>query len=202
MGLKLSVVLGFVVAVVIVIWFTMNRHVPVAVVAMSLPSEEAKFQAAATVLVPERNKAILNYVNKKGRSLAPDYHSVVCTEYIIKVIEDFQPLTKRSKRDIRIITDEDLSVLVEREDDIIKGVQTAFARNNIGSSILNFKEVSPGDFVQFWNTDFSFSWGHCGIVSEIVPGESITMYSSHPVTDGYGIHKFSWPDKVFFARLN
>ncbi|NUQ22986.1 MAG: hypothetical protein HUU34_03470 [Saprospiraceae bacterium] len=70
-----------------------------------------------------------------------------------------------------------------------------------GIEIDKFKDVKPGDFVQFWNLFKDKEYGHCGIVLEIVPNESITVYSSHPVTNGYGKHKFLWPDKIYFARL-
>lgn len=150
--------------------------------------------------VPEKNQLIIAYVEEYGREIAPEYYPVVCTEFLIKVIDHFSPLTKQAKKDIRIITEDDLSDLVEAEADVIKGVQVAFTKAGIGEAIP-VERVSAGDFVQFWDTEFSSAWGHCGIVHQITPGEFISVYSSHPITSGYGIQQFPWPKKVFFARL-
>jgi hypothetical protein len=83
----------------------------------------------------------------------------------------------------------------------MKGVQTALVKNNKGIEIQDSTDVMPGDFVQFWNGFGGSSYGHCGIVSEIRPGESITLYSSHPITDGFGVQKFLWPSRLFVVRL-
>ncbi len=133
--------------------------------------------------------------------LRPLISKTVCTEFVIQVIEAFHPLTKKEKKDIRIITDQPLVDMIERDDAIIKGVYTSLVSGGKGAAVSDPIDVKPGDFVQFWNTVYGSSWGHCGIVKAIVPSESITMYSSHPITNGYGIHTFDWPDKIYFARL-
>lgn len=59
-------------------------------------------------------------------------------------------------------------------------------------------QVLPGDFVQFWTT----TWGHCGIVKEIdVKNKTMSLYSSFPSTNGYGIQRFPIPDHSYFVRL-
>lgn len=103
---------------------------------------------------------------------------------------------------MRIITDKNLVELIENDSACIKGLQTALLLNNKGIAIEQVANVLPGDFVQFWNIYGNKAYGHCGIVHTIKPGKSITVYSSHPVTQGYGIQKFSWPDKAFFGRMN
>jgi hypothetical protein len=152
--------------------------------------------------IPEKNKALLAYVEANGRSVAPDYHEVVCTEFIIKVLDKFQPLTKQEKRDIRIITEDDLTDLINADAAIIKGVQTALVKAGKGIMIDDPNKVLPGDLVQFWDTFYGGAWGHCGIVSQIEPNKTLTLHSSHPFTSGYGIQTFNWPEKVFFVRLN
>lgn len=151
--------------------------------------------------IPVQNIQIINFVETHGQELAPDYEGTVCTEFVIKVIEKFKNLTQEEKQLIRIITTEQLDSLIIMDAPIIKGVQTAIIKGGKGIEIDKFKDVKPGDFVQFWNLFKDKEYGHCGIVLEIVPNESITVYSSHPVTNGYGKHKFLWPDKIYFARL-
>jgi hypothetical protein len=151
--------------------------------------------------LPQKNKDVISFIEASGQSLAPDYNSVVCTEFVIKVIDHFNELTHEERKAVRIITEEDLSKLLEHDSPLMKGVQTALMENNKGVEIKDLNEVRPGDFVQFWNDFQGSCYGHCGIVSEIKAGESITLYSSHPMTDGYGIQKFMWPSKVFFVRL-
>jgi hypothetical protein len=151
--------------------------------------------------LPGLNKRIVDYTLANGPAIAPDYNDVVCTEFVIKVIDHFTPLDKTARKDIRIITEEDLEMLVRTDARVIKGVQTALIESGIGSEV-KWKEVRPGDFVQFWSTSPFGAYGHCGIVESVVPGESLTLYSSHPATNGYGIHRFAWPEKVYFVRLN
>jgi hypothetical protein len=99
------------------------------------------------------------------------------------------------------VTNDDLKDLVDSEAEVIKGVQYALTHNQKGVAILNNAAVMPGDFVQFWNIYNRRAYGHCGIVMAIEPDETLTVYSSHPLTNGFGKQKFLWPDKVFFVRL-
>lgn len=154
-----------------------------------------------SIPIPPKNKEIISFIEKSGRDIAPDYSSVVCTEFVIKVIEHFNQLTNEERKAVRIITNDDLTKLLAQDAAIMKGVQTALLLNKKGIEISVHIDVSPGDFVQFWNIYGNESYGHCGIVASIEPGESITLYSSHPITQGYGIQKFAWPSKVYFARL-
>jgi hypothetical protein len=62
-------------------------------------------------------------------------------------------------------------------------------------------DALPGDFVQFWNVFKGQAYGHCGIVLDIQPNKTITLYSSHPLTGGYGKQAYLWPDKIYFVRL-
>ena len=161
----------------------------------------SKISAPIAQTIPAKNKSIIDYIEKHGQSLAPNYESVVCTEFVIKVLNQFTTLTRNEARGIRIITSEDLVELINTGDPIIKGVQTALIENGKGIAVDNPKSVKPGDFVQFWNLNGGSAYGHCGIVHAINPKHTLTVYSSHPLTNGYGKQEFLWPQKVFFVRL-
>jgi len=188
-GTMLSVVAGL---VVFIDYWTSTHPL-----AFRLPQANASVPAD----VPARNKQVIDFIESQGKALAPTYNEAVCTEFVIHVVEHFVPLTRAEKKAIRIITSEDLKQLIDRDAPVIKGVQTALAATGKGKPIAKFEDVRPGDFVQFWNVYNGSAYGHCGVVLCIDPNESITLYSSHPVTDGFGQHEFSWPDKVFFIRL-
>jgi hypothetical protein len=151
--------------------------------------------------MPARNKQIIKFVEENGEALAPDYKQVVCTEFVIKVIEEFVPLITSEENKIRIITDEDIPAMLVKESPVIKGVHTSLVQANKGVEILQPEDVKPGDFVQFWNSYLGIPYGHCGVVFSVEPYKSIAVYSSHPVTGGYGKQKFLWPDHIFFVRL-
>jgi hypothetical protein len=151
--------------------------------------------------LPVTNREVVEFIQAEGQDLAPTYESVVCTEFVIKVIDQVKPLTKTEKNDIRIITDSQLDSLVEADSPIIKGVQTALLRNNKGIEIKESSEVLPGDFVQFWKVFQGRAYGHCGIVLDIEPNKTLTLYSSHPFTGGYGTQEYLWPEKTYFVRL-
>jgi hypothetical protein len=161
----------------------------------------AVYKTVASPVLPEKNKKLLAYIEQNGRSIAPEYHAVVCTEFVIKVLDNIEHLSKQEKKDIRIITEEDLNELIQNDAAIIKGVQTALVKSGKGVVIDDPSKVLPGDLVQFWDTFYGGAWGHCGIVSSIEPNETLTLHSSHPFTSGYGIQTFNWPEKVFFVRL-
>jgi hypothetical protein len=101
--------------------------------------------------LPVTNQRIVNYIEANGTSLAPDYNKVVCTEFVIQVLQQFSALTKDERTQIRIITDDKLIDLVDRDADVIKGVQQAIVGHAKGIAINSMNDVKPGDFVQFWN---------------------------------------------------
>jgi hypothetical protein len=140
---------------------------PVAVIDKSPEGE-------ALVILPARNREIVRFIESNGKSLAPDYQTVVCTEFVIKVIEEFSPLTSDEKKDVRIITTGKLDELVRGESPLIKGVQSALSKRGKGEVVDRVDEVLPGDFVQFWNIYQGEVYGHCGIVMAIDPDQSIT----------------------------
>jgi len=152
-------------------------------------------------VTPEKNIQIVNFVESHGHVLALNYNETVYTEFVIKVIEKFNKLSQNGKNTIRIITSNNLDSLIRIDDPIIKGVQTALTNEKWGDKVDTFDEVRPGDFVQFWNLYAGKEYGHCGVVLEVNPNESITVYSSHPITNGYGKQKFLCPDKIYFARI-
>jgi hypothetical protein len=151
--------------------------------------------------LPVTNREVVEFIQAEGQFLASTYESAVCTEFMIKVIDKIKPLTRTEKNDIRIITDSQLDSLVEADSPIIKGVQTALLRNNKGIEIKESSEVLPGDFVQFWKVFQGRAYGHCGVVLDIEPNKTLTLYSSHPFTDGYGTQAYLWPEKIYFVRL-
>jgi hypothetical protein len=165
-------------------------------------AEVVTYRPVASPSIPEKNQKLLAYIEANGRTVAPDYREVVCTEFVIKVLDAFEPLTKQEKKDIRIITEDDLTELINADAAIIKGVQTALVKAGKGVVINDPDKVLPGDLVQFWDTFYGGAWGHCGVVSQIDPNKTLTLHSSHPFTGGYGIQTFNWPEKVFFVRLN
>ena len=150
--------------------------------------------------MPPKNKAIITFIEENGARLAPTYEEAVCTEFVIKVVNEFETLSSKEKKGIRIITSDRLDSLVRQEAPIIRGVQSALIESDKGIEIST-QDVMPGDFVQFWNDYYGGVSGHCGIVMEIVPNESLTVYSSHPMTNGFGKQDFLWPDKVYFVRV-
>lgn len=150
------------------------------------------------VAVPLRNKQVIDTIIKYGPSISPTYKQAVCTELIIPIIERFYKLNKSDKSRIRIITDKNIQALLKEDSPIPKGVYFALTEKGIGSKIDTLENVLPGDFVQFW-TD---TWGHCGIVKQIdIERQVMSLYSSFPSTDGYGIQYFSIPKYCFFVRL-
>lgn len=151
--------------------------------------------------IPTKNKEIIHFVEENGIRIAPNYSDVVCTEFVIKVIDKFDPLTNDQKNEIRILTNKNVRELIKNESAIIKGVQTALINANKGTELKYIEDVRPGDFVQFWNVYQGKEYGHCGVVFQIEGNKSLTLYSSHPLTDGFGIQKYLWPDKVYFVRL-
>lgn len=151
--------------------------------------------------VPDLNRKLLEYARKNGSRISPTYEKAVCTEFLIKVIEPFRPLTRKEKNDIRILTKEPLGSLVERNDPVIKGVQTALVSSGKGEIIANPEDVLPGDLVQFWSSWLWYPIGHCGLVVSLQPGKRLTLYSSHPFTNGFGKYAFEWPGKTYFVRL-
>jgi hypothetical protein len=153
-------------------------------------------------VMPLKNLEIIQFVEAHGEQLAPNYKDAVCTEFVIKVIEHFDPLTSADRRKVRIITKKELSDLVVFDSAVIKGVQTALRDSGKGTVIEKAADVRPGDFVQFWSIYLGRAYGHCGIITEVDSGKSVSMFSSHPMTSGFGEQKFSWPDKIYFVRLN
>jgi hypothetical protein len=151
--------------------------------------------------LPTKNKKTIEFIEANGPSLAPSYKVAVCTEFVIKVINKAAPLTKLEKNDIRIITNAALDSLIEAESPIIKGVQTALVKSGKGTEIKESTHVLPGDFVQFWNVFQGEGYGHCGVVLDVNPNKTITLYSSHPFTNGYGKQEYLWPEKIYFVRL-
>ncbi len=152
--------------------------------------------------IPERNLAIIKYAAAVGDSLAPTYNTAVCTEYLIKIIEHFTPLTSKDKRLINIVDADTLIESINADELKIRGVQTALVKSKKGKSIEDPYLVKPGDMVQFWNVFFDEAKGHCGIVLDIEPNRFITLISSSKRTEGHGVQTYYWPEKAYFVRLN
>ena len=150
--------------------------------------------------LPPKNKKIIELLEDKGAAFAPGYKEAVCTEFIISIIEEFDPLTNHEKNDIRIITTKDVGHLIQNDAAVIRGIQAALTYQGKGT-VIKEHEVLPGDFVQFWNIYQGKEYGHCGIVLDINLHKTISLYSSHPLTDGFGKQMYLWPDKLYFVRL-
>lgn len=145
-----------------------------------------------------KNQQVIDTVLKYGPIISSTYKKAVCTELIIQIIERFYKLNKIDKNRIRIITNKDIQTLLTSNSPIPKGVCYALVEKGIGVEVNKIQDVKPGDFVQFWTE----SWGHCGIIKGIDNQKGImTMYSSFPSTNGYGIQHFKIPEYSFFVRL-
>jgi len=156
-----------------------------------------------TTNLPRQNKQILNFIEQQGKRLAPSYDKVVCTEYVINVLENFdEKLSPSDKSKIRIITQGDLKQLVSCEDSIIKGVSFYLSSSGKGIPITDLNDAKSGDFIQFWNIRLGKATGHCGIIRGIDTDMGlISLYSSSPSTDGFGKQIYVLPEKYFIARL-
>ncbi len=149
-------------------------------------------------IIPVKNKKIIQYAIDNGRSISPTYQSAVCTEFVIGVLQNFIPLTNKDKNTIRIITSKSIENMLENNSEELQGVCLALKQNGKGNAV-DIQNVLPGDFVQFW---YSGGWGHCGIVSSIdIENKTMTLHSSYPSTNGYGIQTFDIPERCWFARL-
>ena len=152
-----------------------------------------------TLVIPVKNKNVLDYVKLKGWEISPTYPSAVCTELVIGVLNHFLNLDSLDKSRIRIITTDDVFQLIRDSSDVPKGVYYALIEKGVGIPILKLEDVKPGDFVQFWYE----SWGHCGIVESVdCIKNKMMLHSSFPSTNGYGIQQFEIPSYCFFVRLN
>lgn len=154
-----------------------------------------------TASTPELNRRILRYVEANGSTIAPTYQSAVCTQFLVKVLENFTPLTKAERKSINIVTSESLESLREKSSPVLQGVYHALIESGKGVAIpLN--EAQPGDLIQFW-----YSWGgsyrgHCGIIRSVDANWGIMqLYSSSLSGDGYGIRNYWIPDEVYVVRL-
>lgn len=152
--------------------------------------------------IPLRNKQILRYVAQHGREISPTYQSAVCTEYVIKVLNNFTKLTSKQKSQIRIITTQNLDSLLQKDSEITKGIYTALGDGKQGKKINEIDSVKAGDFVQFWNVYRGKLFGHCGIVRAVNTRKGIiSLYSSSPRTNGHGIQTYAIPEYIYFVRL-
>ena len=148
--------------------------------------------------LPKKNKLIVQYVKQYGPEISSTYKKAVCTELVIQILEKIEPLNKQDKKRIRIITNEDIQLLLKSNSDIPKGVYYALISKGIGVPIEDKNEILEGDFVQFWTE----TWGHCGIVKSVdLKSNTMELYSSFPSTSGYGIQTFNIPKNSFFVRL-
>lgn len=149
----------------------------------------------------EKNKAILRYAQKNGPTISPTYETAVCTEYLIRILNNFSKLNRDQKNKISIITNRDIEVLLKENSPIPQGVCYALTSSGLGTAVSR-EQVLAGDFVQFWNTWKGKTTGHCGIVRAVDHKKGlISLYSSSPKTDGHGKQIYVMPDYIFFARL-
>src|SRR5688572_12810721 len=131
----LSGVVIAIAALLIIINYRQYNH-PVVVI-------EQPFVQASLSEIPQRNKEIMAFVEAHGAEISPTYQESVCTEFVIKVIEEFSSLTRQEKTAIRIITNDPLETLIERDAPVIKGVQTALVSGKKGKLITDPIQVLP-----------------------------------------------------------
>lgn len=155
-----------------------------------------------SINIPIKNKKILLFAARYGKQISPTYKKAVCTEYVIKVIEQFSKLSQDQKQKINIVTNQDLQTLLDQDSPITKGVYYSLVSSGIGVPIDNIEEVKAGDFVQFWNNLNGKVQGHCGIVRAVnIKKGLLSIYSSSPKTNGHGIQLYILPKYTYFTRL-
>jgi hypothetical protein len=160
-------------------------------------------QNDSIIQLPLLNQQVLDTAIRYGRIISPTYESAVCTEFVIGILGHFIELTSEDTINIRI--DQPRANLKEVYQQMKNGspyptgVVHALVSKGKGIEVINFTQVFPGDFVQFW---YPNSWGHCGIVSKIDSENKVMwLHSSYPSTNGYGIQPFPIPDYCHFVRL-
>ncbi len=70
-----------------------------------------------------------------------------------------------------------------------------------GEKVASVTKAKKGDVIQFW---YPNSWGHCGVIQSVdTLKQTMTLHSSFPSTDGYGIQTFNydWRTMIYIARL-
>lgn len=155
-----------------------------------------------TNMLPLKNKALLVCAEYNGPCIAPSYKTAVCTEYLIGILENSMKLTAAQKKHIRIITNEDLDLLLKQESPVIKGVYHALTSSGHGVAIDKWDEVKAGDLVQFWDYYAGKPRGHCGIVRALDLEKGLmSIYSSSVTTDGHGKQLYVLPQYAYFVRL-
>ena len=156
-----------------------------------------------SLVLPVKNRQVLDTAITYGRIISPTYEDAVCTEFVLGVLNHFMVLTHEDTINVRI--DQPRENLETVYNWIVtgspepKGVYNALLINGKGEAIDDRTKVLPGDFVQFW---YPNSWGHCGIVDSLdLENNLMYLHSSFPTTNGYGVQRFIIPDYCWFVRL-
>ncbi len=107
----------------------------------------------------------------------------------------------KGKRWDKLSTDESVSAryfqseFARFQEKRLSGV-AGFIESKGGQRIDAIGKTQKGDFVQFWHTG---KWGHCGVVQSVdTVKRTLTLHSSFPSTDGYGIQPFPYNEQTFF----
>lgn len=151
--------------------------------------------------ISNKNKLVLLTAEKYGKAISPTYEQAVCTEFVIGVLDKLEKITKATKQQVRIITNESLDSLYRSDARILKGVVCALEDAKLGEEI-SLNEAKAGDFFQFWDYYNGQIFGHCGILRGFDNNKVLmSAYSSAPSTNGFGIQTYVVPEKIFFVRL-
>lgn len=108
---------------------------------------------------------------------------------------------KRYPQDEACMCPPDNAAYIAEQEKRLSGV-AGFIEGRGGKRIASITEAQKGDFIQFW---YPNSWGHCGVVQSVdTVKQSMTLHSSFPSTDGYGIQNFRYNENtiIYIARIN
>jgi len=123
---------------------------------------------------------------------------VNCVLFVGTVVEDLiaRNLTKEERSAVFISNvrkDEDLKMLVQKEDSRIKGIQTALVEMGIGLPVT-VQEVQAGDFIQYWYQDKQGQQlGHSAVVESVQRSGTnvfVKIYGAHQSLNGVGTARF------------
>ncbi len=150
----------------------------------------------------ELNDHVLKCVQEYGPRIAPTYQDANCTQFMIEVIKRFHPLQSYQKRQIAVTIPDNIDQILANlkkgvEKPEYRGVCHYLEFSTLGKAVKEWKDVRPGDFVQWWW--FSGRQGQCGIIAEVnLQQKWFTVYSSTP-SQGFGLKKYPISKDLYFC---
>ena len=124
-------------------------------------------------------------------------NQVNCVLFMTAVVEDLlrRPLTADERAAILISNvrrGKRLQQLVARDDERIRGIQTALVKMGNGE-IVTPHRAQPGDFIQFWKYRNGHWRGHTSIIVDVLDRNGslcAIVFGAHQTLGGVGIGEF------------